>query len=177
MKFLGTAFGFSLLTFSAWASAHDFAELKTVPSVDLNRYTGVWHQIAFFPTRFQRKCTLDTTAEYGLRADGKISVRNECTKNESGKRVSIEGTARVVDPVSLAKLKVKFFWFAPAGDYWIIDLGSNYEYAVVGTPDRDYLWVLSRTPTISQNVYDQLVARAKAQQFPVEKLQITGKVQ
>ena len=66
--------------------------LKTVSEVDLNRYAGKWYQIAFFPTRFQKNCTLDTTAEYGVRSDGKVDVRNECTK-PSGKRVSITGKA------------------------------------------------------------------------------------
>lgn len=171
LKFCGFKSAFLYLGLMQAAAAHaDPLPLKTVNFVDLNRYAGLWHQIAFFPTRFQKNCTLNTTAEYGLRSDGKVSVRNECTKNKNGKRVSIEGYARVVDTVTQAKLKVKFFWFAPAGDYWVIDLGANYEYAVVGTPDRDYLWILSRSPTMCRSVYDGLVEAARNQGFPVEKL-------
>lgn len=150
--------------------------LETVPFVDLSRYAGKWYQIAFFPTRFQKNCTIDTTAEYTTRSDGRIGVRNECTK-PNGRRTSIEGTARVVDPTTQAKLKVKFFWFAPAGDYWVIDLGENYEYAVVGTPDRKFLWILSRNPIMDRALYDTLVSRVREKAFPTERLQITARVE
>ena len=158
------------------ASANEFPPLQTVSSVELSRYLGEWNQIAFFPTRFQKNCTIDTTANYSLNKDGTIHVRNECSR-DNGKRVSIEGKARIVDSETNAKLKVKFFWFAPAGDYWIIDLGVNYDYAVVGTPNRKYLWILSRSKTMGKDLYSTLVESAKRQGFPVEKLQITNKVE
>lgn len=150
-------------------------ELKTVGFVDLEKYSGLWHQIAFYPTRFQKNCTIDTTAQYSLRSDGKVNVVNECTK-PNGKRVDISGTARIVDEKTQAKLKVKFFWFAPAGDYWVIDLGPNYEYAAVGTPDRKFFWILSRTPSLSKKIYDGIVARAELQGFERSKIQITSEV-
>ncbi len=151
-------------------------EVRTVEYVDLNRYAGKWYQIAFFPTFFQGKCTIDTTATYGLLPDGRVSVLNEC-RTPKGKYRSITGTARVVDFDSNAKLKVKFFWFAPAGDYWILDLDPNYQTAVVGSPDRKFLWFLARTPSIPKSRYDQLVNAAAGQLFDVSRLQLTSTLQ
>jgi apolipoprotein D and lipocalin family protein len=153
----------------------DRLPLETVSNVDLVRYAGLWHQIAFLPTRFQKNCTIDTTATYTAREDGRIGVRNECS-TPAGKRNSIEGYARVVDRSTNAKLKVKFFWFAPAGDYWVIDLDPNYEYAVVGAPNRKYLWVLSRKPNLDSATYSAIVERARQKGFDVSRLQITGTV-
>jgi apolipoprotein D and lipocalin family protein len=85
---------------------------------------------------------------------------------------SAKGRARVVDPTTNAKLKVSFFrpfW----GEYWITDLGSDHEYAVVGHPSRDYLWILSRTPTMSTTVYEGIIARLRAQGYEVERLNRT----
>jgi apolipoprotein D and lipocalin family protein len=180
MKLLSILSLGSFLVLSACSSAQacgdpNLPEVRTVPSVDLNRYLGTWHQIAFFPTRFQGKCKIDTTAVYGLLPDGRISVRNECTRPD-GKRKSIEGSAKVVDKSTNARLKVKFFWFAPAGDYWIIELDPDYQVAVVGAPDRDYLWILSRTPRISRSLYENLVARISAQQFDVKRLELTSEL-
>lgn len=146
--------------------------LATVPHVDLERYLGTWYEIASFPQRFQRGCT-GTTATYARNADGTIAVLNRCRKGSlDGEEKSAEGRARVVDPSTNAKLEVSFFrpfW----GDYWIVDLGSDYEYAVVGHPSRDYLWILSRTPTMDPGVYDGIVARLRAQGYEVERLNRT----
>ena len=147
-------------------------ELRTVPHVDLARYVGVWYDIASFPQRFQGGCTA-TTATYTIRGDGEIDVLNRCRKGSlTGEEASAKGLARVVDRSTNAKLKVSFFrpfW----GDYWIIDLGADYEYAVVGHPSRDYLWILSRTPTMDAAVYDGIVARLRAQGYEVERLKRT----
>lgn len=157
------------------AQASDLPPLKTVDYVDIERYAGLWHQIAFYPTRFQKNCMIDTTATYSLRGDGKVGVVNQCTKN-NGKRNEISGTARIVDAKTQAKLKVKFFWFAPAGNYWVIDLGKDYEYAVVGEPKRKFLWILSRTPTLASDVYEGILRRAEAQGYDRNRIQITGTV-
>jgi apolipoprotein D and lipocalin family protein len=147
--------------------------VQTVDYVDLTRYAGKWHQIAFFPTRFQGKCTIDTTATYTIRSDGKVGVLNEC-KTLEGKSKSISGTARIEDRDSNAKLKVRFFWFVPAGDYWIIALDPEYRYAVVGEPDRKYLWILARSPSIKNSLYQDLVRKARDQGFDVSRLQLTS---
>lgn len=170
----------SCLSLNACSSAQacgdpNLPEVRTVQSVDLERYLGLWHQIAFFPTRFQGSCRIQTTATYGLLPDGRVSVHNECTK-PNGKRKSIDGTAKVVDKGTNARLKVKFFWFAPAGDYWIIDLDPEYRFAVVGSPDRNYLWILSRTPRMSRTLYENLVARIGAQRFDTGRLALTSEL-
>jgi apolipoprotein D and lipocalin family protein len=145
--------------------------LQTVPHVDLNRYLGVWYEIAAFPQSFQRGCT-GSTATYTLRADGEIDVVNRCRKGSlDGEESVARGRARVVDATN-SKLEVSFFrpfW----GDYWIIDLGRDYEYAVVGHPSRDYLWILSRTPTMDTAVYEAIIARLRAQGYEVERLNRT----
>jgi apolipoprotein D and lipocalin family protein len=146
--------------------------LQTVKHVDLSRYVGTWYDIASFPQRFQKGCT-NTTATYTLRKDGEIDVFNRCRQGSlQGEEDSATGRARVVDRATNAKLEVSFFrpfW----GDYWIIDLGSDYDYAVVGHPGRDYLWILSRTPSMDAEVYAGIIERLKKQGYQVERLQKT----
>jgi apolipoprotein D and lipocalin family protein len=123
----------------------------TVDSVDLNKYTGLWYEIAKIPNRFQEDCECNTTATYKLRDDGKIEVINKCIEAD-GDTNKAEGIAKVADNKTNAKLEVSFvrilgfqlFW----GDYWIIGLDKDYKYAVVGTPSRKYGWILSRTPKL-----------------------------
>jgi apolipoprotein D and lipocalin family protein len=143
--------------------------LRTVAHVDLSRYLGTWYEIASFPQSFQRGCTA-TTATYTLRADGDIDVLNRCRKGSlQGEEKSVLGRARIVDRSTNAKLEVSFFrpfW----GPYWIIDLAQDYSYAVVGHPGRDYLWILSRTPTMSEATYQTIVTRLQAQGYETSRL-------
>ena len=140
-----------------------------VPQVDLNRYMGVWYEIARFPFQVQEGC-FATTATYALRPDGTVSVLNQCRKGSfEGQLSTAEGTARVVDATTNAKLTVTFFW-PFSGDYWIIDLGKDYEYAVVSVPSRQYLWILSRTPVLSEGVYNTILERLSGQGFDVRRL-------
>jgi len=138
-----------------------------VAAVDLQRYAGKWHEIAAFPAWFQRGCTC-STAEYSLRDDGRMRVVNTCSKE--GKIKSVEGVARVVAGSNNARLKVSFQW-PFEGDYWVIALDEkDYQWVVVGTPGRDYLWLLSRTPDIAPQLEKKLVAIAANQGFDVSKL-------
>ena len=140
--------------------------LEVVPHVELEKYLGKWYEIAHLPARFQEGCS-DTTATYTLSKDGSISVLNECVRNGKVKRA--KGRAKVVDKISRAKLKVTFF--RPFyGDYWIIKLGDDYDYAVVGTPNRKYLWILSRTPQMDDNLFSSLIEFVKSKGFNVENL-------
>jgi len=140
--------------------------LEVVPHVELEKYLGKWYEIAHLPARFQEGCS-DTTATYTLSKDGSISVLNECIRN--GKVKKAKGKAKVVDKSSGAKLKVTFF--RPFyGDYWIIKLGNDYDYAVVGTPNRKYLWILSRTQQMDDNLFSKLVEFVKSKGFNVENL-------
>lgn len=143
--------------------------LKTVNFVDLNRYVGEWYEIARYPNSFQKGC-VGSRATYTLRDDGKIHVINECyDKSFSGKLRSAKGKAWAVGKETNAKLKVSFFW-PFAGDYWIINLGQDYEYAVVGHPDRKYLWILSRTSEMDEDVYQSILTRLHEQDYDTAKL-------
>jgi apolipoprotein D and lipocalin family protein len=137
-----------------------------VPHVELEKYLGKWYEIAHLPAKFQDGCS-DTTATYTLSEDGSISVLNECIRN--GKVKQAKGKAKVVDKNTGAKLKVTFFW-PFYGDYWIIKLGNDYDYAVVGTPNRKYLWILSRTPQMDDKLFSQLIEFVKSKGFNVENL-------
>ena len=133
--------------------------LVTVRQVDLNRYAGTWYEIARYPNCFQKKCDGDTRTKYLLRDDGTVGVLNSCRKSD-GTVTSNKGTAKVVDPSTNAKLKVTFFW-PFSGDYWILDLAPDYSYAVVGEPNRKYLWILSRTPQMDDATYREITERIR----------------
>ena len=157
----------TLLTLIASAAvAIKTDELKMVQSVDLTRYVGLWYEISRLPNPFQKKCSDMVTANYKMRADGKIEVINRCRK-ASGEYATAKGKAKIVDKKTNAKLKVTFFW-PFYGDYWILDLGPNYEYAVVGEPGRKYLWILSRSPQMEEALYQQLLRKMAAQGFNTE---------
>jgi len=143
--------------------------LQVVPSVDLTRYAGKWYEIARLPNRFQRACVSDTTATYTLRADGKISVLNQCRQADGGIK-SARATARVAGPGQPnSKLRVTFFW-PFSGNYWIIGLDPEYRWAVVGEPNRKYLWILSRTPELDDRIYHEILERVKAQGYDVSRI-------
>lgn len=146
--------------------------VEVVPFVDLNRYTGVWYEISRYPNRFQEGC-VGTRATYTLRKDGRIDVLNECFEGSfSGKLRRAKGVAKVVDEVSKAKLKVTFFW-PFYGDYWIIDLGEDYEYAVVGHPKKKYFWILSRTKKMDDKLYRTIIERLEIKGYEPKKLIMT----
>lgn len=150
------------------AFADSNAELKTVPSVDLNRYLGKWYEIARYPNRFEKSCASDVTAQYSLRSDGKIEVVNSCRKAD-GKLKASKGSAKVADKQTNAKLKVTFFW-PFYGNYWIIDLDPDYRYAVVSEPGREYLWILSRTPKLDPALYEAITTRLRQNGFDPDRL-------
>lgn len=151
------------------------ADLPTVSSVDLNRYAGTWYEIARLPMWFQRHC-VDSKAVYTIRSDGRIGVHNECVTDDGGTAVA-DGIATVVDATTNARLSVVFDnWFSRLfgssreGNYWIVDLDEEYRTALVGTPDRRYLWILARVPRLDDERYGQLVQRAKELGYSVERL-------
>jgi apolipoprotein D and lipocalin family protein len=165
MKFRTLAFLLGAITAALADSA---TELRTVPSVDLNRYVGKWFEIARYPNRFEKACASDVTAQYTLRPNGKIEVVNSCRKAD-GKIKTSSGSAKIADTQSNAKLKVTFFW-PFYGNYWIIDLDPDYRYAVVSEPGRDYLWILSRTPKLEPAVYDAITNRLRQNGFDPSRL-------
>ena len=158
----------TVLTMPA-SGADALKPLQVVPTVDLQRYQGVWHEVARLPNRFQRDCTGDTTATYTLRQDGKIAVLNQC-RDANGKTKSARGTAKLASKAGPpSKLRVTFFW-PFYGNYWIIDLDPDYQWAVVGEPDRKYFWILSRTPQLDKAIFEAIVSRAKAQGYNLDSL-------
>jgi len=165
-----------LLTFVFASCAQaNYPQLETVDHVDLDRYLGKWYEIARFDQTFQRNCTA-VTAEYKLRKNGTIKVINTCRKfNPNGKLKTAIGRARVTNKTTNAKLRVQFFLrflnvgFL-SGNYWILDLGKDYEYAMVGDPTRKYLWILSRTKEMDERTYLELVQKAETLGFDTTKL-------
>ena len=168
-----------LLLFAALlvkAERKEKEELRVVPSVDLPRYAGVWYEVARLPNRFEEKCAGDVTAEYTLKGAGRLKVVNRCRRHD-GKVTEAVGDARLADKKGPnSRLKVRFapgfLSFLPFvwGDYQIIELAPDYTYAVVGAPDRKYLWFLSRTPQLDEATYLRLTEAARSQGFDVSKL-------
>ena len=152
--------------------------MEVVKGVDLNRYMGRWYEIASLPSRFQPKNGVNTRATYTLREDGTVNVLNETWTD--GKRGYIEGSAYKADPNSdEAKLKVKFYVppFLPiipvVGDYWVLYLDDDYQYALIGQPSRKSLWILCRQTHLDEEIYNQLLKKATDEGYDISKLHKT----
>jgi apolipoprotein D and lipocalin family protein len=151
---------FGGLCLAGCAHVNPGPELKTVQNVDLQKYLGTWYEIATIPAWFE-KDLVAITANYSMRPDGKIKVLNQGRKKTlDGPVDKIEGRAWIADGRDASKLKVSFFlWFA--GNYWIIELDPEYQYAVVGDPSRQYLWILARSPQMDEALYQDLLGRIR----------------
>lgn len=154
----------------AWAAK----PVASVPALDLSRYAGQWHEIAHLPLSFQRKCVGDITATYTLREDALIGVHNACRTKEGGVAAA-DGLARPVAGHP-GRLEVRFApdWLSWLpfvwADYWVIDLDPGYTWAVVGEPDREYLWILSREPSMDRALFEQIKVRATAMGYELGPL-------
>ena len=160
------------------ACASSNADLATQQDVDLNKYMGTWYEQARLPNSFQRECAGDVQANYVMEADKTITVTNRC-QGVDGKEQEAIGQGRLsssMEPADSAILEVRFApkwlsWFPMVwGDYWIMKLEGDYQYSLVGTPDRKYLWVLSREKLADPQVVSDLLDYAAAQGFSVEKV-------
>ena len=160
------------------AAAQVVQPVTAVESLDLTRYAGHWHEIAHLPVSFQRRCAGDITAQYTLRSDGSIGVRNAC-RTHDGELASVEGMARQIDGHP-ARLQVRF---APSwlgwlpivwADYWVLDVDPDYQWALVGEPDRRYLWILSRTPSMDAALLARLKQRAEEMGYDLSALIIAA---
>ena len=159
------------------------APLQVVAPVDIQRYAGIWHEQARLPNRFQKQCDGPVTAEYLPQPDGTVQVRNRCVRPDGNFDEAV-GTARVV-PVAgqpgAGRLEVCFApsWLAwlPMvwGDYWILKLDRDYQVALVGTPDREYLWVLSRAPRLDDDALQAELDYAASLGFDTSKVVLTGR--
>ncbi len=178
---LGATLSSLLLTvaFGAEGRAQGPAPVEAVASVDLDRYSGLWYEIARLPNRFQKKCACCVTATYTLRDSGHLSVVNQC-QSAGGERDRVEGKGRLAEkdgPTS--KLEVRFapaflsFLGAVWGDYWVLELAEDYSYALVGSPDRRYLWVLAREPALDEQTFESLMGSARRMGFDVAAIERT----
>lgn len=160
------------------ACASSNADLATQEDVDLNKYMGTWYEQARLPNSFQRECAGDVQANYVMEADKTITVTNRCqgTNGEVKEAIGQGRLSSSVEPADPAILEVRFApkwlsWFPMVwGDYWIMKLEGDYQYSLVGTPDRKYLWVLSREKQADPQVVSDLLDYAAAQGFSVQKV-------
>jgi apolipoprotein D and lipocalin family protein len=163
------------LLVAACTSTAPSPPLTTVSRVELDRYAGTWHEVALYPNRFQQACATDTTATYTPLGDGRIGVRNSCRRAD-GSEMAVDGIAEVVDAATNAKLKVSFLpaWIRwtgiGRGDYWVLYLSPDYRLAIVGEPSREYLWILARTPTLSEQEYQALMPKIRAAGYDPQRL-------
>jgi len=157
-----------LLSLNIISQDKDLPQLVTVKQVELKKYVGLWYEIAKIPNSFQDQCAYGTTAEYKIDEDGDIIVINSCYEKDGSPDVA-DGLAKVVDKKTNSKLEVSFvsffgirpFW----GDYWIIGLDKNYQWAVIGTPSRKYGWILSRTPSLPDDTMKIIFSLLKSQNY------------
>lgn len=146
---------------------------QPVPALDLQRYAGRWYEIAHLPMFFQRKCLDAVTATYTPNPDGSIHIHNTC--RTSGGMKSVDGVAKIA-PGQPAVIKVSFApawlaWLPQAwAEYWVIEVDADYRWAVVGSPSRKYLWILSRHRGMPRELFDTLEQRARQRGYPVDKL-------
>lgn len=175
-----------LTAFSPWSSWAQSGPatvpsepLQTIERLDVGRYLGTWYEIAKYPNRFQRQCVADTQALYRQREDGQLDVVNRC-RQSNGEMTEAVGRARQIGAADSPKLEVRF---APAwlawlpmvwGNYWVIDLDPGYQLVAVSEPNREYLWVLSRTPAVDAAAYQALLSRLQAKGFDPSKLELTA---
>jgi len=153
-------------------------DLPTQSDVELSKYVGTWYEQTRLPNRFQTDCVSDVQADYVLNANGTLGVTNQCKKaNGETKSATAEGRMNSsIHPEDPAKLQVRFApewtsWLPGVwGDYWIIKLEGDYQYSLVGTPDREYLWVLSRDKKADPAKVDALLTHARTLGFDVDKM-------
>lgn len=152
--------------------------VKSIENLDLQRYMGPWFEVAKFPNWFQRKCQRNTQAIYKLQSAQQIEVLNKCT-TDTNEVIQAIGTARPNGSGLPAQLEVRF---APSwmswlpftwGAYWVLDLDKDYQLAAVGDPSKNYLWILSRTPHVSEEAYAALIKRMAVMGFDITKLEKT----
>ena len=151
----GTLFSFIFLLFLSSAFA-----VQAVKNVDLNKYMGLWYEVAHVPNSEQKNCFKNTKARYKLREDGKIDVRNTCVK-KGGQRQVADGVGQIVDTQNQSELKISFVPLLKelglfSGQYKILSLDPNYQYAIIGEDSLEYGWILSRKSGLPLAIFTQL---------------------
>lgn len=148
--------------------------VTAIPSLDLQRYLGKWYEICRLPLRFEDETATDVTASYSLNEDGRVRVDNRCF-DEDGEPSQAIGEAIPVDE-GKSRLKVSFLpefirWIPfTSGDYWVLKIDDGYTVALVGTPNRKHLWLLSRSRDLPPETRDAFLAEAERQDFDLAQL-------
>ncbi|RXQ95791.1 lipocalin [Ancylomarina salipaludis] len=158
------------IAFTGCKTQKGMVDNTVVRELDINRYLGTWYEIARFDHRFERGL-VGVTANYSMRDDGKIQVINSGYKNRlDGAFSEAIGKAKIPDPENEpAKLKVSFFLFF-YGDYFVLELDDDYQWAIIGSSSDKYLWILSRTPQIDKDLYTALLENLKRRGYDISKL-------
>ncbi|RMG81975.1 MAG: lipocalin [Bacteroidetes bacterium] len=140
-----------------------------VKQFDIQRYLGTWYEIARYDHKFERGL-VGVTANYSIRNDGKIKVVNSGYKGSlDGKIVKVTGKAKIPNPDKPAKLKVSFFWFF-YGDYYVLELDENYQWAVIGSSSEKFLWILNRSPQMDNYLYNEILLKISKRGYDESKL-------
>ena len=148
---------------------NNMIDRSVVKNLDIEKYIGKWYEIARYDHRFERGL-VGVTATYSFRQDGKIKVVNSGFRGTlDGKESVATGKAKIPDPNIPSKLKVSFFLFF-YGDYYVMELDSNYQWAIIGSSSDNYLWILSRSPFMEKSLFDDLVNRLVKRGYDVSKL-------
>ena len=172
MKFFHSLFILLLfsLTFESCNAQNSMIDKTVIEKLDINRYLGTWYEIARYDHSFERGM-VGVTANYSMRNDGKIKVLNSGYKNSfDGTFSQAVGKAKIPDPIkNPAKLKVSFFWFF-YGDYYVMDLDKNYQWALIGSSSDKYLWILSREPQMDKTLYLNLLNKLQKRGYDTSKL-------
>jgi apolipoprotein D and lipocalin family protein len=147
------------------------ADPAVAPNLDLSRFQGRWYEVARVPRDHDAACH-DTVAEYRLARPGELELTHRCHLGSAGGPISqFRAPATVEDPAVPAKLALQIGLYR--GAYWVLEVGSDYEYAMIGHPSLTMLWVLSRKPTLDAATYQHLVERAQREGFATASLRLT----
>jgi len=159
----------SFFLLSSCKSNKPMINSETVKQFDIEKYLGTWYEIARYPHSFE-KDLVGVTASYSWREDGKIKVENKGFEKTLDGDLSIAiGKAKIPDKNDPSKLKVSFFWIF-YGDYYVLELDDNYQWAVIGTGSPKYLWILSRTPIMDEGIYQILLEKIKNRGYDLKPL-------
>ena len=164
----------ALVAILAWPAALAQSRAnEPLKQIDLKRYLGQWHEIAHLPMFFQRQCVDNISAAYGLLPDGQVSVHNAC-RTRDGEMDASDGVARTTPVAGALKVRFAPSWLTWVpwvwADYWVLDVDPEYRWALVGSPSRNYLWVLSRDPHMQRSQFEALRHRAAERGYPTERL-------
>ena len=154
---------------SSCNSQNSMIDKTVVKELNIEKYLGTWYEIARYDHKFELGL-VGVTANYSFREDGKIKVVNSGYKETlKGEKSVAVGKAKIPNPDIPSKLKVSFFWFF-YGDYFVLELDEDYQWALIGSSSDKYLWMLSRSPQMDKNLYNELLNKLTMRGYDVSKL-------